>query len=281
MTYLDESRHKEPLATWTRGEYQYVAGTTTTLVPTGQDGYVRVLVEDLTPRARRQYVLCSDPLVNDLAISGPGGLHDNFVLAPLTTYAVRIAWDSLTARRDGTTCLFVIPDGTVITTALMGQLGIGNYDMWSAVLTTFDTDGAGAIVPFPTVTPGGGGGGGAAWTWLDPPVQILTNGVAVAATAVDMTPAGVPANAVLVALRVTSEHNGALELAATFYTYDGVGTEEMLTHAACGANAGNKRLQGDSIVIPQLNTLADSLRYIWTAAPTVGANIWVLGYAVP
>lgn len=276
MTYEVESRYQEPLKVpWIGGQYEYVGPTTTRLFLTAADGYLRILVRDEHPR--RQYCMSATTLTNDLAVAGPGGLHNNFAIAP-GDYAIRGAWDSLTARRNGTRCLFAVPDGTVINAALMAQLGLGNYDMWSSVIAVIEVDAGGAIVPFPPILDTAGAGG--TWTWLDPIVQVLTNGVAIATTAIDLT-GNVPGGASLVALRITTEHNGVLEAQASLYAYDGATDFLHLTLPAHGSGAGLHRLQGANITMPMLGTLANSVRYVWSIAPTVGANVWVLGYFVP
>lgn len=126
------------------GYFVYTNVSTATLTVSGNDGYCHV---EVGSAISQRVVSFSSNKTMSLAVSGPGGLHQDHVEAVSTVYVIYLAWKSATSPINGTADLFAVPSGTSITAAKLTALGAG-YDHVSNPIGVVVNDAAGNILSF-------------------------------------------------------------------------------------------------------------------------------------
>lgn len=236
-------------------DFVYTNPSTNTLTINGYDGYCHVEVGDLV--SQRVVSFSSNKTMN-LAVAGPGGLHQDYAEAASTVYTIYAAWQSATSPVDGTIDLFSVPSGTTITPVKLTTLGAG-YDYVSRPLGFMSNDAAGNIA--------GSWNKGNQWSMW---VAMLNNGTATILTAIPVDPF-IPFECSECCILIWPYHTTSTARTCTVYPN---GTAFNLHYGKYGTSSASQAMGClyDHFYIPR----PTSLSYQWSGAPSPGLTVYLL-----
>ena len=260
-------RHQDRRHRYTGGRFEWLSNHSVSLKP-----FETPVCIPVSNGLRRQIVAFATTHYMDLAVSGPGGLHDDYAEQASMCYPIYAAWDAQSDEYNGDLVLFAVPTGTTINAALVAALGDGQYDYWSRCLGFVANNAGSNIIPFVST------GKWFKYHDTDNGEVALNNGVETDVTKVDLTGL-VPFEAVLTRLFFRASNTGAANTSVAKVTtkHADLGTVQIWESDPVQAAANMTQWCEDVFDVDVINDTDDLLYYVWSGgAPTGGLDINVI-----